>query len=145
MTKRINYVSKATDGTYTLIIKGNVMKVVDKENNEGVKTFARNEKFDIGRGFWNCFKQIKEARKLPKIGDKVKIIDDGECYGTYWTWFEDYNMAMQFDYAMIPDTTKTYEVVAIGPHEEYKEEIIVAVENAEGKIYLVNSRGLVKA
>lgn len=144
MSRKVNYVSKATDGTYTVIIKGNVMKVIDQDNNEGVKTFSSNEKFDISRGFWNCFKQIKEARKDPKIGDMVKIIDQGEVYGSYWTWFNDFNMVKRFDCNKYPDVTKIYKVVDIGPHGEDKTATVVAIEDSDKKIYLINSRGLQK-
>lgn len=144
MSRKVNYVSKATDGTYTVIIKGNVMKVIDQDNNEGIKIFSSNEKFDISRGFWNCFKQIKEARKNPKIGDMVRIIDDGEIYEGYWKWFNDFNMAKRFDFNESPDTTKIYKVVDIGPHEDDSAVAVVAIENTDGKIYLINSHGLQK-
>lgn len=145
MGRKVNFVSKATDGTYTVTIKGNTMSVADSEGNSGFKTFSEGERFDIGKGFWNCFKQIKDERKNFGIGDMVKIIDDGELYDTYWKWFEDFEMAKKYKMYGNPSTACLYKVVAIGPHQDNPNQIVIAIESNQGDIYLIRDAGLRKA
>lgn len=144
MSRKINYVSKAVDGTYSLTIKGNTMSVSDTEGNYGSRTFSDGEKFDVGKGFWNCFKQIKDSKRGIKIGDKVKIIDIEEIYDSYWKWFDDFEMAKRYQMFGNPSTICTYKIVAMGPHEEQEKDIVCAIEDEEGKIYLIRNQGIKK-
>lgn len=144
MSRKVNYVSKATDGTYTVIIKGNTLCVKDEEGNYGAKLFADGEKFNVGKGFWHCFKQIKEAKKKIKVGDEVKVIDEGRLYDTYWKWFDDIDMVKGFVPYSTPNLNRAYTVARVAPHEEHPEQNLVAITDGLGAYYLIREDGLQK-
>lgn len=144
MSRKINFVSKATDGVYTVTIKGNTMKVSDEEGNIGTKVFPDNEKFDVGKGFWNCFKQIKKAKKSLNPYDEVKIVDMNEVYDDYWQWFDNIDMVKGFSLFEKPDPNKTYVVAKVAPHKTYPNKTLVAISDGFGAYYLIGYEGLKK-
>ena len=144
MSRKVNYVSKATDGVYNLTIKGNNMIVTDVDGNTGSKTFMDGEQFDIGKGFWNCFKQIKNARKNLKLHDQVQVIDLNQVYDDYWQWFDDINLVKMFIPGLKPETKTVYMVAAVGPHKTLKGKTVVAIYNGFDQVYLIDQEGLQK-
>lgn len=144
MSRKINYVSKAVDGTYSLTIKGNTMSVSDTQGNYGSRTFSDEEKFDVGKGFWNCFKQIKDSKRGIKIGDKVKIIDANWIYENYWQWFDDIEMVKGFIPNSTPYPDEIYTVAKVGPHKENPENTVIAITNDCGIYWLVDANGVKK-
>ena len=145
MSRRSNYVSKATDGIYTVAIKGNQVTVTDEKGNSGTRVFTDGEKFDIGKGFWNCFKQIKDAKKKISVGNKVKVVDPSKAYVTYWQWFSTFGDAeryMNSDYPI--DKNIVFTVTRIAPHQEEPNNLLYCLEDMFNNIYLLRSDGIQK-
>ena len=90
-----------------------------------------------------------------EVGDIVELIDAGQLYTTYHTWFKennvDINIAARYDYAgdVNLSTKGFYRVLATGKHCE-NDEVIYAIAQKDQTIfggnlvYLVNERGIKK-
>ena len=80
------------EGEYKLTIKGRNMKM--EKLDDGIKARATCNKMDD----WNmvdginvCLERVKakqDAAKEIKVGDKVKVVDNGESYSAYADWVD---------------------------------------------------------
>ena len=128
------------NGQYTVRIKGNLVEVdtiqpIKKESPFGIVTVqkryvatarcAPEDEFSLSMGVALAMdrlnKQLDEANnKTIKVGDKVKIKDEGLSYTTYTDWIkkniDDIGLAACFAYEQIPEADDTvYIVKAIAP------------------------------
>ena len=79
-----------------------------------------------------------------KIGDKVKIVDNGKSYTTYADWFDKHapKYASRFAYGDTPENGTTGNVVAIAPHE-YGGKTLYAISTGYfNAVYLVGEKGI---
>lgn len=145
MSRKVNFVSKVTDGVYTVVIKGNTMSVTDDGYRSGNKVFADGEKFDVGKGFWHCFKQIKEAKKKIQLGDAVRVIDASEAYHNYWQWFSTFSRAEKYMNSTYPiDLNTIFTVAEIDFYEKDSNDLLYCLEDMKGNIYLMGEKGIQK-
>lgn len=81
-----------------------------------------------------------------KIGDKVKVINQGKIYSTYKRWIEKYgkkyidNWKKADDYL---DKDKKYEIVAKGPHD-YGWMLYLIQDEETRQVYIFSEDGLKK-
>lgn len=81
---------------------------------------------EVSDGFESGAKEALESlfakRKEIKVGDRVKIIDSGKIYSSYWQWVaenvEDRGLIARYKYEGSPNYfDETYIVRAIAPHK----------------------------
>lgn len=81
-----------------------------------------------------------------KVGDKVKVISNGESFINYTELFEKYcpELSKYFVYGVSPEEGCEYKVVGIGQHcwKHYGEVIII--QNTQKQVYLILEKGLEK-
>ena len=123
-----------------------------KINNEIVKkTVAKchpDDTFDFMVGAKLAMERMKEENQKPdhglRIGDKVEVVDDGKEYTTYYEWFKAYNeieLGLRYTYASPVTKGEVGVVKAIHPHKRFGD-MVVAIENRGGVVYLVAEEGL---
>lgn len=127
------------NGTYTVRVKGNLVEVdtirpIKKENSFGVYSVqkryvatarcAPEDEFSLSMGaalaMDRLSKQLEDANNGIKVGDKVKIKNEGLSYTTYTDWIkkniDSVGLAACFAYDQIPEADNTvYVVKAIAP------------------------------
>lgn len=90
-----------------------------------------------------------------EVGDIVELIDAGQLYTTYHTWFKennvDINIAARYDYAgdVNLSTRGFYRVLATGKHCENDEAMYAIAQKDQtifggNLVYLVNEKGIKK-
>lgn len=124
-----------TDGTHTTTIK---RYYDDKPNEQNAVAIVIDK-------YYQELKDIEKAEKLPKVGDTVKVIDDGRTHSTYDEWFTKYNIdikyALKWKYGESPNNGERYKIVAIHPHDRDKSSTLVLVED-ERNCYIMNIEGI---
>lgn len=89
-------------------------------------------------------------RHEPAVGNRVRIIDSGECYTTYSDWVEKHvsepSEKYLWDYGRSCDDGDTGKILFIAPHEYDTGQLAyVKMDNEKyGKCYLIGVRGLEK-
>ena len=74
-----------TDGTHTTSIK---RYYIDKHNERNAVSIVIDKYYDE-------LARIERVSKLPKVGDKVKVIDDGKTYDKYSDWLIKNNVSIE--------------------------------------------------
>lgn len=99
---------------------------------------------------------LKDISRPPiEVGDIVELIDAGQLYTTYHTWFKENNVdidiAARYDYAgeVNLSTREFYRVLAIGKHSESDVMMYAITQKDEvlfggNLVYLVDERGIKK-
>jgi hypothetical protein len=87
----------------------------------------------------------KEEKRKPIAGDRVRVIESGECYTTYSDWVEKYitepSERYLWDYGMSCYNGDVGEVLHIESHE-YGNATLAYVKMDNGKCYLIGTKGL---
>lgn len=76
-----------------------------------------------------------------KVGNKVRVVDNGQTYTTYAEWAVRNNVSGYLDHC-VPAYGTEGEVVAVASHSERCKETILAAVTISGKTYLVGVIGL---
>lgn len=146
MSKTNNKAPKEMEGTYTLTIESNEVKIFDKEGNVGMARCHPDDKFSLEAGVKEAFTKLEEDKKVIKVGDKVEVVYSGLSYTTYVTWLKNnlkFEEAVKYDYGCCPYKGSNGNVIAIAKHTK-KDKILVAFETNNHKVYLVEDKGLRK-
>lgn len=78
-----------------------------------------------------------------KIGDKVKVIDDGKSHFMCGGWAEHHGMTNYVSsYVSLPSNGFVGEVVAQGFHLETGREYLIGIRGEDGREFIVEDRGL---
>ena len=89
--------------------------------------------------------EINKASKEPKVGDKVKVIDDGKVYSMYINWLITNNVslesAIKWQCGKFPNNEEKYIIKEIHPHTEFKKDVLALIED-EYNAYIINIEGL---
>lgn len=92
-----------------------------------------------------------EIKKPIKIGDIIKIVDDGAIYQYYDTWFTEYKIP--YDYALHysyggelndADLNVLYKVIAIHKHLSLNKNLYLIQRTDEEIVYLIGEKGIEK-
>lgn len=168
------------EGYYTVLVDGKIIAVSKEietgKNEHGFPTYkhvtatsqcAPEDEFSLSMGVALAMdrlnKQLDEERGGIKVGDRVKIKDEGLSYTTYTDWIkkniDSVGLAACYGYSQIPDADDTvYVVKAIAPwgtkSEDDKDKKLAYVQQyfkfSNGKIsdnevcYLMRIDGLEK-
>lgn len=146
MNKPNNKTPKEMEGTYTLTIEGNKIKLSDKEGNVGMARCHPDDEFNLEIGVKEAFAKLEEDKKVIKVGDKVEVVYKGLSYITYVTWLKNnlkFEEAVKYDYGCCPYKGTSGIVIAIAKHTN-EDKILVAFETDNHKVYLVEDKGLRK-
>lgn len=100
---------------------------------------------------------LKDITRPPiQVNDFVEIVDVGQLYSTYFSWFKENNVdidiAARYTYSREsnPSTCGYYRVLAIGKHNEDNNRIMYAITKEEdyvhgpSPVYLIDNRGIKK-
>lgn len=150
-----NNVPKNIKGDYDLSIHGNKIVLVDNKDGTTVEAKCHpDDNFDIGTGIDEAFKKLnekrkadEEARKAIKVGDMVKVVDNGQSYTTYTNWCYQnlpFNLVKQYAYHVTPYMGTLGKVVCIAPHLDNNGVKVVAIQDNKNRIYLIKESGLKK-
>lgn len=143
------------EGKYKLTIKGRKMKM--EKLDDGIKVRATCNKTDD----WNmvdginiCLERVKakqDAAKEIKVGDKVKVIDNGESYSAYADWVvanvASREAAVRFCYGGYIGNGAIGTVLRIAPHGKLDRTLAyIQIDDniGEKKCYLMDIAGLKK-
>ena len=128
-----------TDGTHTTTIK----RYYDAKPNE------QNAVAIVIDKYYQELKDIEKAKNMPKVGDTVKVIDDGRTYANYDTWFVKNNIdikyALKWKRGESTNNGEKYKIVAIYPHggmSSYDKKSILALVEDERNCYIINIEGI---
>ena len=107
------------------------------------KTLFDNESLSL---IWE-----REEKEEIKVGDKVKVINNGYCFDEYYDWVEENIntrvLKLKFDYGNILPNETICEVLHINKHNYgyNADETLAYVQDMENKrCYLINIKGLEK-
>ena len=110
------------------------------------KTLFDNESLSL---IWE--REEKEEREEIKVGDKVKVINNGYCFDEYYDWVEENIntrvLKLKFDYGNILPNETICEVLHINKHNHgyNADDTLAYVQDMENKrCYLINIEGLEK-
>jgi len=84
-----------------------------------------------------------------KVGDRVKVVNEGEQYDSYYTWsgWADVPLeyAVRFDYRGRLFNGEVCTVIYVGEHDNWKGHKLVVIEDCSTRqCYLIDSKGLEK-
>ena len=107
------------------------------------KTLFDNESLSL---IWG-----REEKEELKVGDKVKVINNGYCFDEYYDWVEENinnrELKLKFDYGNVLPNGTICEVLHINKHNgSYKaDDTLAYIQDIENKrCYLINIEGLEK-
>lgn len=110
------------------------------------KTLFDNERLSL---IWE--REEKEEKEELKVGDKVKVINNGYCFDEYYDWVEENIntrvLKLKFDYGNILPNETICEVLHINKHNHgyNADDTLAYVQDMENKrCYLINIEGLEK-
>ena len=93
-----------------------------------------------------------EIEKPFKVGDIVKVVDNGELYEYYDNWFQEYNIP--YEYALryhrgrgldVNDLASHFKIIAIHKHLNFKSENLYLIQRTDIEaVYLIGERGIEK-
>ena len=87
----------------------------------------------------------EEEKREPIAGDRVRVIDSGECYTTYSDWVEKYiterSERYLWDYGQSCDNGDEGKILFIAPHE-YGTGQLAYVQMTDKLCYLIGTKGL---
>lgn len=156
--KPSNKAPKSIKGDYDLSIHGNKIVLVDNVDGTTVESKCHpDDNFDIGAGIQEAFKKLNverqknrkeaEEKKPIKHKDKVVVTNSLLAYPTYKDWCYKYlpfNLVRKFNYGQVPYSGLVGQVVAIAPHLSYENGTLVAIEDKNKNIYVIDVRGIKK-
>lgn len=97
---------------------------------------------------WNEYGRRKKEISEIKVGDRVTVIDDGMVYPSYSSWFEEHSTTDIAARYAFKDKTNiegiSFRVIDMGPHDDFPNTKLCAIEGADRKIYLIDIKGLKK-
>lgn len=124
-----------TDGTHTTTVK---RYVGDKHNERNAVGFVVDKYYDE-------LEEIERVSRLPKVGDKVKVIDRGQTYPTYSEWLienkVDIKYAIKWKNKNEPANGEFYTIVSLYPHSKEWDEVLALVDGENGT-FLIGLDGL---
>lgn len=119
MSNPNNKAPKEMEGTYTLTIEDNKIKLVDKEGNVGMARCHPDDEFSLEVGMKEAFAKLEEDKNKIKVGDMVEVVYNGLSYTTYVTWLENnlkFKEAVKYDYGCRPHKGTNGVVFAVAKH-----------------------------
>lgn len=97
---------------------------------------------------WINYKNKRKEMDEIKVGDWVTVIDDGKVYPSYSSWFEEHSTTDIAARYAFKDKTNiegiSFRVIDMGPHDDFPNTKLCAIEGADHKIYLIDIKGLKK-
>lgn len=149
--KPSNRSPKSIRGEYQLSIHGNFIKLKNLETKTEVEARCHPEdNFDIACGIQESFRKLNQAEqeKLTKIkvGDFVKIVDNGVTYTTFDTWIYknlDFPNVVLYDFEVVPSTGTIGRVIAKNEHGLIDTQLL-AIKTKENKVYLIEEDAVEK-
>lgn len=122
----------------------------------GVAKCSPDDEFSLEIGAKLALERLFEAEEpkkaVPKykVGDIVKVVNDGKSYTTYDSWFEENNqlkIAARYVYGNSIENGEMVRILAIGKHRWDENKTICAVESIDTafkRVYLIGIDGLKK-
>lgn len=158
MNKPNNKAPKEMEGTYTLTIEGNKIKLSDKEGNVGMARCHPDDEFSLTAGVKKAFAKLKEEQEKIDIGDMVEIVnpDNGALPG-FTSCFKNpraQKYAPYFRYGVVPVKGTIGQIVYVNNDQD-----IYLVQEKESPcygeskynlltyscgVYIANSKGIRK-
>lgn len=124
-----------TDGTHTTTVK---RYVGDKHNERNAVGFVVDKYYDE-------LDEIDRVSKLPKVGDKVKVINRGKTYPMYPEWLLENKVelrhAIKWKSGNEPINGEFYNIVALHQHSKEWDEVLALVDGENGT-FLMGLDGL---
>jgi hypothetical protein len=77
-----------------------------------------------------------------RIGEKVRIKDDGAQYKTYKGWADLHNLSGWQNAKSVPKDGREFKIIRTGVHSGYSDVKLYAIEDADGCQYIFEPRGL---
>ena len=100
---------------------------------------------EVVKKYKSEIEKMESKSKEPKVGDKVKVIDDGRVYSMYINWLITNNVslesAIKWQCGKFPNNEEKYIIKEIHPHAELKKNVLALIED-EYSAYIIDIKGL---
>ena len=132
-----------TDGSHTTSV---VRYKRDKHDTEKAVHYVTEKYFyELNKKKRDELKKLEELeKKVPVVGDKVKVVSNGKTYSTYKDWFSIYNIStkyfLKWNECSAPRDGDTFEVIAIHPHTNCGNNL--ALIESQNRTYIIGIEGL---
>ena len=127
-------ITTLTDGTHTTTVN---RYHTDKHN-------ERNAVSSVIDKYYDELKQIEIEKNMPKVGDMVKVVDNGCLYSTNHMWLEENNVplktAIKWKYNNGDIDDKEYKVICIHKHNSF--DSVLALIEDEYNAFILGIDGL---
>jgi hypothetical protein len=131
-----------TSDTITTLTNGNHTTTINryyKDKND--EKIAVNE---VVKKYYDELEEINRVSKIPKVGDKVRVVDSGLTHSTYDKWLiknnVDLKSAINWKYGLSPKNGEIYTVKVIDKHDYFGYNIAL-IEDI-GSAFIVGLKGL---
>lgn len=118
-----------------------------KDNNGHTLNFTEE---GVRDNLEDILKTIRKRFTSFRVGDRVKIVDTGKTYATYFTWFEENqittNIAARYAYGQTAKENTVGNIKFIGKHRTEKDKTLCLIEIDKtwdgSPLYLIEASGL---
>lgn len=146
----LELVSQSPIKTLTITTSDTITTLTDGSHTTTINRFYKdtnNEKVAVDyvvKKYYDELDEIERVSKLPKVGDKVRVVDNDRTFSYYDTWLIENNVELRYAVKWIKGATpingNNYRIVAIHKHLSNKD-ILALIENAD-VCYIINVEGL---
>lgn len=146
----LELVSQSPNKTITITISDTITTLTDGSHTTTINRFYKdtnNEKVavsEVVKKYYAELDEIERASRMPKVGDAVKVIDNGRTYSSYDTWLIanniDIKYAIKWTTGKHPKNDSIYKIVAIHKHSDSR--AMLALIEDDYNCYIINIEGL---
>ena len=138
------------EGDYTVNIYGQTITVTDSRDNIGTSHCHPDDAFDIKTGFEIAMDRCIKNRNEIRVGDTVKIVNNGGSYTTFTNWVvknvDDKCLIAKYAYNKLPENGAQCIVEIVDKTISFGKETNVAYirDVVTDECYLINIKSLEK-
>lgn len=146
----LELVSQSPIKTLTITTSDTITTLTDGQHTTTINRFYKDtndEKVavsEVVKKYYAELDEIERASRMPKVGDTVKVIDNGRTYSTYDTWLIANNIdikhAIKWTTSKSPKNDSIYKIVAI--HKHLDSRAMLALIEDDYNCYIINIEGL---
>ena len=139
------------ESTFTITTSDTITTLTDGTHITSINRYYTDKHDDmvaleeVVKKYKSEIEDVDRVNKIPKVGDKVRVIDSDTTYPTYYKWFFENKIndecAMKWQYDRCPNEREgTFRVVSLGKHNIYDD--MIALITDDNHTYLINVDGL---
>ena len=141
----------SSESTFTITTSDTTTTLTDGTHTTSINRYYTDKHDDmvaleeVVKKYKSEIEETERKSKEPKVGDKVKVVDDGKVYSMYINWLITNNVslesAIKWQCGKFPNNEEKYIIKEIHPHTELKKNVLALIED-EYNAYIINIEGL---